>query len=466
MVVRHCCRRLIATLVLSACAAPATNAGPSALRLHPCVSWATRELARCGTMRVPERRDVSGGRMLMLDVMVLPARGARVDPDPLVFFNGGPGLSTTAYAAYASWALDTLRHTRDLLLVDMRGTGRTAPLACDLYDDGGRIAPFVEPMFPVARVRACAARLAARADLTQYTTEAAARDFDDVRAALHVDRVNLYGASYGTRLALTYMRLFPSHVRRAALLGVLPPGIALGRVFARATQQALDSAFADCVAGRCGDEVRDPRRDVATLLARLRAKPATVRLWNWRRLSTERVTLSAPVVAELLWNESYSPDALRHALRLVHRAVRSADYTELVRRLEPASRARRTGRREGLMLSVLCAEDGARLAPADAAVDGTDLGAPAAADLLAACAVWPRGLVSADFARPVASAIPTLLMSGGRDPVTPPDLADSVATTLTRSERYLDPTKGHATLDDQARTLMAVFIQGIRDTRP
>jgi pimeloyl-ACP methyl ester carboxylesterase len=413
-------------------------------------------------MLVPERRDTPGGRTLKLRVVVLPARGGHVEPDPVVFFDGGPGLSTTDAAAYASWALDTLRHTRDLVLVDMRGTGDDAPLACDLYEDAGRIAPYVEPMFPVARVRACAARLAARADLTQYNTEAAARDFDDVRAALHLDRVNIYGASYGSRLGLTYMRLFPSHVRRAVLLGVLPPGVAIGRVIARATQQALDSAFTDCVArNRCGADVRDPRRDIATLLARLREKPAEVRLWNWRRFSTEGVTLTAPAAAELVWNESYSPDALLHTLTLVHQAVITSDYSELVRRLLPASRARRTRRREGLLLSVLCSEDAPRLSPADSAAGETLLGAPAAADLFAACSVWPRGAVSPDFARPFVSSIPTLLISGGRDPVTPVDIADSVATALTHSARYVDPTKGHATLDDQSRTALALFIQGI-----
>jgi len=454
---------MLPVLWLLACGAPQTGTNANGLRLHPCVSWSTRELARCGTMVVPERRDIPGGRTLRLSVVVLPARGSPVEPDPLVFFNGGPGLSTTDAAAYASWALDTLRHTRDLVLVDMRGTGHDAPLICDLYDDHDRIAPYLQPMFPVARVRECAKRLSPRADLTQYTTEAAAQDFDDVRAALHVDRVNLYGASYGSRLALTYMRLFPSHVRRAVLLGVSPPGTPVGRVFRRATQQALDSAFDDCVAkSRCGRDVRDPRRDVATLLARLHERPAQVRLWNWRRLSMERVTLTASTVAELLWNESYSPDALRHTLRLVHGAVSTSDYTNLVRRLEPAARARRTGRREGLMLSVICAEDAPRLSAADANAEATLLGAPVVADILAACEAWPRGAVSPDFARPFASSIPTLLMSGGRDPVTPPDLADSVATTFTQSERYLDPSKGHATLDDQGRAALAVFIQGIK----
>jgi pimeloyl-ACP methyl ester carboxylesterase len=433
------------------------------LRLHPCVSLATRELARCGTMLVPERRDRPDGRMLELRVMILPARGARVEPDPLVFFNGGPGLSTMAYAGYASWALDTLRHTRDLLLVDMRGTGNNAPLACDLYRDGNRLAPYLEPMFPLARVRECAAALSRRADLTQYTTEAAAQDFDDVRAALRIERVNLYGASYGSRLALTYMRLFPSHVRRAVLLGVSPPGAPVGRVFARATQQALDSAFVSCAASSsCRRDVPDPRNDIAALLARLRAKPAEVRLWNARRLSTETVTLTAHAIAELLWVESYSPDALRRVLPLVHQAVATSDYTALAQRLAAESRARRAGRREGLMLSVICAEDAPRLSPGDASDAQTLLGAPVVMDLLAACSVWPRGSVTPDFAKPFVSSIPTLLISGGRDPVTPHELADSTATTLSRSERYLDPTKGHAALDDQSRTAISVFIQALK----
>jgi pimeloyl-ACP methyl ester carboxylesterase len=417
-------------------------------------------------MLVPERRDRPNGRAIKLGVMVLPARGARVDPDPLVFFNGGPGLSTIAYAGYASWALDTLRHTRDLLLVDMRGTGDDAPLTCDLYGDGNRLAPYLEPMFPIARVRECVAKLSARADLTQYTTEAAAQDFDDVRAALHIDVVNIYGASYGSRLALTYMRLFPSHVRRAVLLGVSPPGTPVGRVFARATQQALDSAFASCAASSdCSRDVHDPRSDIAALLTRLRTKPAQVRIWNPRRLSHETITLSAHAVAELLWVESYSPDALFRVLPLVHDAVATSDYTELTQKLAADSRARRAGRREGLMLSVICAEDAPRLSPADAREDGTLLGAPVVADILAACDVWPHGAPSPDFATPFTSSIPTLLISGGRDPVTPHELADSTALTLSRSERYLDPTQGHAALDDQSRTAMSVFLQGPKPGR-
>jgi pimeloyl-ACP methyl ester carboxylesterase len=441
------------------CGAQRESIGASALRLHPCVSWQTRELARCGTIEVPERHDVPGARVLRLAVMVLPARGSRVKPDPLVFFDGGPGLAATHAAAYASWALDKARIDRDLLLVDMRGTGDDAPLACHLYD-GGRTAPYLGPMFPIDRVRACATRLRGRADVTRYSTEAAARDFDDVRAALRIDRVNLYGASYGSRLALQYMRRFPAHVRRAALLGVNPPEVPVGRGFDRHIQQAIDSGFAACAASaRCRADAPDPRGDLVRLRARLERAPPDLRIWSWRRLSAEHVALTARAVDEWMWVESYDPLALPTAFRLIHHAVATGDVMPLVARMARVTRARREGRAEGLMLSILCSEDVPRLSDADTARGSTLLGAPVVHDLVDACAVWPRGQVAASFGARVVSSIPILLISGGRDPVTPPELADSAATTLSRSERYVNPGAGHAALDDDSRAKMATFFE-------
>jgi pimeloyl-ACP methyl ester carboxylesterase len=435
----------------------------AAFRLHSCVSWSTRELARCGTFRVLERRDgPANGRAISLRVMVLPARGSGVAPDPLVFFNGGPGLSTVAYASYASRALDALRATHDLLLVDMRGTGDTDDLACDLYLAGGRLAPYLQSMFPAHGVRDCAERLAHRADLTQYTTEIAAQDFDDVRAALHVDRVDLFGVSYGSRLALEYMRRFPTHVRRAVLLGVIPPEAPIARDMARGTEAALDSAFAACALDAvCHDAAPQPRQDIATLMKRLRTAPVEIRFWNTRRLSTERIALTPPAAAEFLWMDSYSPSALARVLPIVHQAVATGDYADLARHFERVSEARRAGRREGLMLSVLCAEDAPRLSLSDARDEQTLLGAPVVHALLTACARWPRGTPSLAFARRVVSNVPTLLMSGGRDPVSPPDLADSAALGLSKSEKYLDPEQGHADLDARGRARIAEFL-----TRP
>jgi pimeloyl-ACP methyl ester carboxylesterase len=397
--------------------------------------------------------------MLPLHVMLLPAHGPRRKRDPLVFFNGGPGAPTIAYAGYASWALSSLRDTHDLLLVDMRGTGEPAPLACDLYEDHGRLAPYLAPYWPLDRVRACAAQLSKHVDLTQYTTEAAARDFDAVRDALHIDQINLYGASYGTRLGLEYMRLFPEHVRRAVLLGVIPPEAPTGRDMARGAEYALEAAFAACAANRaCHNTTPDPRADIVAMLARLRSTPAAFRLWNWRRLSMERVTLTAPAFAEALFIDSYSPGTIVDVLPMVHRALSTGDYAALAQHFIRVARSRRADRSEGLMISVICTEDAPRLSLTDAHDGETVLGLPTIHSFLAACDVWPRGKFSPAFGQRVVSDIPTLLMSGGLDPASPPNLADSAALGLSRHEQYLDPGEGHASLDDRARARIVEFI--------
>jgi pimeloyl-ACP methyl ester carboxylesterase len=409
---------------------------------------------------VLEDRSKPAGRRLDLRLMVLPAQGAFVEPEPLVYLDGGPGASSVDHASYASWALEGLRATHDLILIDMRGTGESNPLRCDLYADAGRLARYLAPVFPLDRVRECATRLERRADLTQYTTEAAAADLDEVRTALGVEQLNIFGASYGTRLALEYIREHPEHVRRVALLSPIPASQALVAAISRSADAALGKATLACAAiDECRTLAPSPRGDVETLLARLGREPVTVRLWNWRRLSYESVALTRRAVAELLWFESYDPEALLRALPRVHQAV-AGDYVPLARQLARGSQLRRSGRSEGLMLSVLCTEDAPRLRDALGAADsGRLLGVPVVPELLDACRVWPRGKVSARFASPVESNVPTLLIAGGKDPITPPDLADSTARTLPNSERYVDPMKGHASLDDQSRTRIAQFIQ-------
>jgi pimeloyl-ACP methyl ester carboxylesterase len=255
------------------------------------------------------------------------------------------------------------------------------------------------------------------------------------------------------------MRLFPEHVRRAVLLGVIPPEAPSGRDFALGAEHALDAAFAACAADRaCHDVTPDPRADIIALLQRLRSMPADFRLWNWRRLSMERVTLTAPAVAEALFIDSYSPGTIVRVLPLLHRALATGDYTALARHFIQMARSRRSDRSDGLMISVICTEDAPRLSIADAHEGETVLGLPTIRSFLAACDAWPRGKFSPAFGERVVSAIPTLLMSGGLDPASPPWLADSAAKGLSHREQYLDPWEGHASLDDRARARIVKFI--------
>jgi pimeloyl-ACP methyl ester carboxylesterase len=116
----------------------ATRAARTTLATHPCIAWQLRELAHCGTLPVYENRATQRGRTINLRVMILPARQQPRDRDPILFLTGGPGLGATEMPAYASWALDALRDSRDVVLVDIRGTGGSGALECHLYEDAGR----------------------------------------------------------------------------------------------------------------------------------------------------------------------------------------------------------------------------------------------------------------------------------------------------------------------------------------
>ena len=172
----------------------------------------------------------------------------------------------------------------------------------------------------------------------------------------------------------------------------------------------------------------------------------------------EHLTLTAPGVGEALFVDSYSPGTIVHVLPLIHRALATGDYTTLARHFIQTARSRRANRSEGLMISVICTEDAPRLSIADAHEGETVLGLPTVHSFLAACDVWPRGKFSPAFGERVVSDIPTLLMSGGLDPASPPNLADSAALGLSHHEQYLDPGEGHASLDDRARARIVEFI--------
>jgi pimeloyl-ACP methyl ester carboxylesterase len=392
--------------------------------------------------------------------MVLRAHGGALHPDPLVLLTGGPGIaaSSATMQRYASAVFGALRDSRDVVLMDVRGTGGSHPLDCDLYRDGGRMQLYVAPMFPLERVRACAERLRGSADLTQYTTSATADDLDAVLGALGHATANLFGASYGSRLALDFMRRHPARVRSAVLVGVSPPEAPVSLAASWAGERTLERVLTECAADpACRAASPDARADLAAVTARLRAGPVTVRLWSWPRLSYETVTLTARGVAERLWGAAYDADMLRRELPLVHDAA-AGRWAGLARRLVSEGRQRRGGRSEGLMLSVLCAEDAPRLAAAGAVQGGGALGAPVVEELVRACEVWPHGDAGARFAAPVTSDVPVLLISGELDPITPPELAKAARRTLPRAEEYVVARGGHAALDEGASGLLVDWV--------
>ena len=402
--------------------------------------------AQCGQLLVYEDRAAAAGRQIPIHIAVLPATGSSnvVVDDPLFLLAGGPGQSAIQAYAQVTFLFSDVNRTRDIVLVDQRGTGESNGLNCAVLEDETLAADLPEEE-QIALFDQCRVDLSARADLSLYTTDAFVADLDDVRAALDYDTINLYGASYGTRAALTYMRRFPERVRSAVLDAVVGPELVLFLNMPRDGQASLDKLFERCAADEgCRGAFPNVRAEYEEVLSRL-AVPQPIVVAD--PLSNEPIDfqLSRDLLSQLVFNSLYSPEFVSLLPLLVHHAHETGDYTPLI--VQGLSLSESAGLYQGLLYAVACSED-APLIDADsvAAVSAETSFGDFAANFLAICASWPRAEIAADFREPLVSDIPTLLLSGGADPVTPPTYAEQVAAGLSRSRHLVVPGFGHGVI--------------------
>ena len=263
---------LLAALLAAALAAWPLQAAESRPGLAPCRLQGVEHEAWCGSVRRPLDPAAPHGPQIDVHFAVLPALARNRKPDPVFFFAGGPGQSAVELAGNVARLLGRLSNRRDIVLIDQRGTGRSAPLPCEEASPTQPLADAVDPVRLLERLADCRARLQKlpHGDLRHYTTAVAMQDADAVRRQLGVEQVNLVGGSYGTRAALDYMRQFPQAVRRAVLDGVAPPDMVLPTSFSTDNQAALDAMFTACAAdAACAARYPELRTDWRTLLTTL-----------------------------------------------------------------------------------------------------------------------------------------------------------------------------------------------------
>lgn len=452
----------LATLAALAAASPAAarSARPPQLPLAPChlsaPGSADRLPARCGTLEVPEDWDRPGGRTLRLRVAVIAAEDPRGPADPVVLLAGGPGQAATeAYPAVAP-AFARLRRDRDVVLLDQRGTGGSARLDCPELDAPG--AGDLEGDAATARrVAACAAALSRRADLTRYGTDAFVRDLDRAREALGYDRLNLVGFSYGTRAALVYARTFPARVRTMVLDGVVPVDRVVGGDFEPDVERALDLMFRRCDADPgCHGAFPHLRSRVAALVADLARRPRKVAARHPRTGKPVELEIGAGEVRRVVVGFAYAGETTALVPVTLDAATRG-DLAPLAGQALMFSEEVRSAISRPLQLCVLCSEDIPFLAPARAAAARAASRQPEPASFLGgpgeiahafrtACAAWPHVAVPASWKEPVRSDVPALLLSGGADPVTPPEWAERAARTLPNARSVVLDGQGHGVM--------------------
>ena len=437
-----CLLPLIGLLLAAACSTPKT----SSIRdlLETCKSADGPVDALCGTLDVYEDREAAAGRKIPLKIVVLPALGNEPKPDPLFFLAGGPGMGAADMAAGVKPAFARIQRDRDIVLVNQRGTGESNPLQCKMDDDSLEDLSKADEV-PLEKFRACLEGY--DADLKLYTTSIAMDDLDDVRRFLGYGAINIYGGSYGTRAALVYLRRHGEHVRTVVLDGVAPPNMRLPLYMPRDGQRALGLLISDCEAdAACRERFPDFGRNVASLFARLDAKPPVVRLVHPRTGEAAEVTVKRELLAGIVMSALYSPLLSSLLPNLLERA-NEGDFQGLVA-LASMNEELADRMSQGMKFSVVCSEDAPRITPEQIERESAEtfLGGRFSQMFLEPCEFWPKGEVTQEYYEPVVADAPVLILSGKLDPVTPPVWGERVLEHLPNARHIVVPGTGHGTL--------------------
>jgi pimeloyl-ACP methyl ester carboxylesterase len=420
--------RFQATLLVILVSLGTRARGQSTPPLAPCAVRGLTGDVRCGSVRVAEDPHKPGGPQIDLRVVVARATGADRAPDPLVLLAGGPGQAGTDMGEFATEAFSRVRVSRDIVLVDARGTGGSGALRCALMR---RPADLVgSTIYPAASVRVCHDSLARTADLTRYTTADIADDLEVVRKALGYSRLNVYGTSYGTRLALTYLRRHPASVRTLVLKAVAPPTMVAPMNYAADAERAFGLLERDCKAdSACARAFPSPRADLDTVLARAARGEIRAPVPNGAG-GSDTLAVGRDAIAGSLMTLMQSVSQRALIPKALHDAA-AGDTRALATVVIQTRRAVDAAIASGMHLSVSCADDGGRLDTAAAvrADAGTFLGPSRVRMLADACGAWPMPHSAAAGAAVRATA-PVLLVSGELDPNTPPRHAEEALRTL------------------------------------
>ncbi len=436
---------LLTTALLAATPAPAADAP---MTMHACRLPGVEHEARCGELRRALDPSQPQGTTFSLHFAVLPALARSPRADPVFFVAGGPGQSAIDLAGPIGRLVGRLGQRRDIVLVDQRGTGRSAPLLCGAQAPTTPLAQQLDPALQARRMAECRRALAQLpyGDLRFFTTALASTDLDAVRRALGAEQINLIGVSYGTRVVLDTMRQFPQAVRRAVLDGVTPSDMVLPQATALDTQAAFDALLNACTADTdCRQRHPHLRDDWHRVLDGL---PRTVRLTHPVSGQLESVELTRAMLLGMVRVPLYSP-VFASALPAALHAAADGNFTPLVG-LSSALAANGRGEvAQGMHFSVICAEDAlpSTQGPASVSADNDDFDAGLSALYRQVCKDWPRAPLPAGFGDLPVALAPTLLLSGGLDPVTPPRHGERVARALGPLARHeVVPNAGHGLL--------------------
>ncbi len=462
---------LLLPIFLSACSEKSAPQSAATVTLKPCPGFVETGKpplvygAQCGELILKENPADASSKDISVAILRLPAISPVANADPLFLIQGGPGGSSIDMAEQVHSYFSDVRKNRDLIFVDQRGTGKSNPLRCEQLTAEDLNLPEVEQTEKYfALMKRCAEQYHHNAAF--YTTVHAVQDLDAVRIALGYEKINLWGGSYGTRVALEYARRYPQHARSLVLDGVAPVSIALPKYFSRDALAALVAVNNECLAQTdCAAEFGDIVQKADRVLQRLnhlqsKGEPLEVRYEHPRNQQTETLTLTPRTFSSLLFMSLYSRDLTV----LIPRAISFAEQEDyrLLAALSALSneQAQRMNISEGMRYSVICNEDWPLFSADDIDQSVPFFGFNFVKEMQRICELWPKAQLPEDYWQPINSDVPALLLSGKHDPVTPELWAQAVATYLPNSTSLIAAGGNHSISSEGCvPQLIAQFIE-------
>lgn len=422
------------------------------------------ETVECGYLEIPENRTDPNSRQIQLAVAIFRHPDGAAHPDPIIYLSGGPGGSSLELISlsFDQVFAPFFSSGRDLIFFDQRGVGFSKPaldcpetqdLSLDLLDNqvGGRQVSDQEAYnLILSSFLDCGNDLAGEADLTAYNTSANAADVNDLRRALGYDQVNLWGVSYGTRLALGVLRDYPEGLRSVILDSAYPPDVDLYLDAPENADRAFNLLFDACADDPiCNQNYPDLQEIFFETVDLLEARPYNTTIVNPLTGESFDALIDGETLIGLIFQLLYETELLKNLPMYIYQS-NQGDFDMLSRifglllvEIPLISR--------GMNLSVQCNEEMAfssleefrivladhpKLAPLYSLSTLGEMG-------FQICREWNSGRANPIENEPVYSQIPTLIMAGEFDPITPPAWGLQVKQTLENSYYYEFPGVGH-----------------------
>ena len=411
----------------------------------------------CGSHSVYEDRVAATGRQIEIQFAVIPSVTEAKELDPLVLLAGGPGQGARDMGAFVPMAFAEIHENRDVVLIDQRGMGASHPLSCEQPEDNILALSEAEQVLQTQKLlQQCLIDL--DADVTKYTQDLANQDIHEILLALGYGKVNLYGVSWGTRSALLYANQFPEQVRTVIMDGNAPPDNKVSLYVNEDAEQSLQALFKDCNDNsECHKAFANLEQDFNDILISFGDTGKQVTVVDANTGKPQTFNLTRNIFVSALRGILYIPDFSR----LVPIIIQQAKHNNYQTLAGLTAAFGDTGMAIGATLTILCSEELARIS--DTEIDNEQakgfVGNAFINNIKISCNEWPKAPLPAIYNQPLTSEIPTLILSGAIDPVTPPKWGAKMADYMTNSRHLIAPNTGHNVAPKGcASKLMAQFV--------